>query len=156
MGVKGCGEAGAIGAPAAIINALTNAIGSRVGDAGDAREGLAGASGSTCGAGRRVREGRAMYDFEYHKPTSLAEAAKLLAGDVDAKLMAGGQTYIPTLKQRLAQPTSVIDLGGIAELKGIKEEAGGLTIGAMAKHGEVAASDVVKRVIPALWPSWPR
>ena len=68
----------------------------------------------------------------------------------DAKLMAGGQTFIPTLKQRLAQPSDVIDLGAIAELKGIKEEAGGLTIGAMTKHAEVAASDVVKRVIPSL------
>jgi carbon-monoxide dehydrogenase medium subunit len=91
-----------------------------------------------------------MYSFEYHKPTSLAEAAKLLAADADAKLMAGGQTYIPTLKQRLAQPTSVIDLGGIAELAGIKEDGDGVTIGAMTKHGQVAASDVVKRVIPAL------
>jgi len=91
-----------------------------------------------------------MYDFAYHKPASLAEAAQLLATKSDAKLLAGGQTYIPTLKQRLAQPSDVIDLGAIAELKGIKEEAGGVTIGAMTRHGEVADSDVVKRVIPAL------
>jgi aerobic carbon-monoxide dehydrogenase medium subunit len=91
-----------------------------------------------------------MYSFAYHKPTSLAEAAQLLAGDPDAKLMAGGQTYIPTLKQRLAQPTSVIDLNGVAELKGIKEEAGGVTIGAMSTHGEVMDSEVVKRLIPGL------
>ncbi len=90
-----------------------------------------------------------MYAFEYKKPTSLAEAAQLL-GQEDAKLMAGGQTYIPTLKQRLAQPTVVIDLGAIGELKGIREEAGGVTIGAMTRHGEVASSDVVKRVIPSL------
>jgi aerobic carbon-monoxide dehydrogenase medium subunit len=91
-----------------------------------------------------------MYAFEYKKPTSLAEAAQLIGGDGDAKLMAGGQTFIPTLKQRLAQPTAVIDLGGIGELAGIKEEAGGLTIGAMTTHGQVAKSDVVKRVIPSL------
>ena len=91
-----------------------------------------------------------MYEFAYKKPTSLAEAAQLIGGDGDAKLMAGGQTFIPTLKQRLAQPTSVIDLGGIGEIRGIKEEAGGLTIGAMTRHGEVAKSDVVKRVIPSL------
>ncbi len=91
-----------------------------------------------------------MYAFEYKKPTSLAEAAQLLGGDEDAKLMAGGQTFIPTLKQRLAQPTAVIDLAAIGELKGIKEEAGGVTIGAMTPHADVAGSDVVKRVIPSL------
>jgi carbon-monoxide dehydrogenase medium subunit len=91
-----------------------------------------------------------MYNFAYHKPASLADAVRLLGANADAKLLAGGQTYIPTLKQRLAQPSDVIDLGAIAELKGIKEEGGGLTIGAMTKHGEVADSDVVKRVIPAL------
>jgi len=90
-----------------------------------------------------------MYEFEYKKPASLAEAAQLL-GNEDAKLMAGGQTYIPTLKQRLAQPSMVVDLGGIGDLRGIKEEPGGLTIGAMTRHGEVATSDVVKRVIPSL------
>ena len=91
-----------------------------------------------------------MHNFAYHKPASLADAAALLASHEDAKLMAGGQTYIPTLKQRLAQPSDVIDLGGIAELKGIKEEAGGVTIGAMTRHGEVADSAIVKRLIPAL------
>ncbi|HMR33542.1 MAG TPA: xanthine dehydrogenase family protein subunit M [Geminicoccaceae bacterium] len=91
-----------------------------------------------------------MHNFAYHKPASLADAAALLASHEDAKLLAGGQTYIPTLKQRLAQPTDVIDLGGIAELEGIKEEAGGVTIGAMTRHGEVAESAIVKRVIPAL------
>lgn len=91
-----------------------------------------------------------MYSFNYHRPTSLAEAAQLLAGNPDAKLMAGGQTYIPTLKQRLAQPSDVIDLGAIAELRGINEEAGGVTVGAMTRHAEVASSSVVRRVIPAL------
>lgn len=91
-----------------------------------------------------------MYSFEYHKPASVAEAARLLAGSEDAKLLAGGMTYIPTLKQRLAQPTAVIDLNGIGELRGVKEEAGGLTIGAMTTHGEVASSATVQQVIPAL------
>ena len=72
-----------------------------------------------------------MYAFDYHRPKSVAEAVTLLAGAADAKLLAGGQTLIPTLKQRLAQPSDVIDLGGIAELKGIKEEGGRLIIGAM-------------------------
>lgn len=91
-----------------------------------------------------------MYDFTYHRPKSLSEAVSLLAGSEDAKLMAGGQTYIPTLKQRLAQPTDLIDLGSIAELKGIKEEAGGVTIGAMTRHADVVRSPVVKQQIPAL------
>jgi carbon-monoxide dehydrogenase medium subunit len=74
----------------------------------------------------------------------------LLAGNEDAKLMAGGQTLLPTLKQRLAQPSDVIDLGGIGELKGIKEEGGGITIGAMTRHADVASSELVRRVIPSL------
>jgi carbon-monoxide dehydrogenase medium subunit len=91
-----------------------------------------------------------MYEFNYHRPASVADAAALLASHEDAKLMAGGQTYLPTLKQRLAQPSDVIDLGAIAELKGIKEEAGGVTIGAMTRHADVAGSEIVKRVIPSL------
>lgn len=91
-----------------------------------------------------------MYDFNYHRPTSVAEAAKLLADAEDGKLLAGGHTFIPTLKQRLAQPSDIIDLGGIAELRGIKEEGDTLVIGAMTKTGEIAFSDVVKRVNPAL------
>jgi len=91
-----------------------------------------------------------MYEFDYVKPSSLAEAAQILGGDDEAKLVAGGMTYIPTLKQRLARPTKLVDLGGIAELKGIKEEAGGITIGAMTRHADVAGSDLVRRVIPSL------
>jgi aerobic carbon-monoxide dehydrogenase medium subunit len=91
-----------------------------------------------------------MYAFEYHKPSSLSEAASLLSGNPEAKLLAGGQTYIPTLKQRLAKPEAVIDLAGVAELKGIREEGGGVTIGAMTPHAEVAGSEIVKRVLPSL------
>lgn len=91
-----------------------------------------------------------MYEFNYHKPGSVADAVAILGNSEDAKFMAGGQTYIPTLKQRLAQPSDVIDLSGIAELRGITEENGGVTIGAMTCHADVASSDVVKRVIPAL------
>ena len=91
-----------------------------------------------------------MYEFSYHRPASVADAATLLASHEEAKLLAGGQTYLPTLKQRLAQPSDLIDLGGIAELNGIKEEGGGITIGAMTRHADVAHSELVKRVIPAL------
>ena len=91
-----------------------------------------------------------MYSFNYHRPSSVADALALLAGHEDAKILAGGMTYLPTLKQRLAQPSDLIDLGAIAELKGIKEEGGGITIGAMTRHADVAHSELVKRVIPAL------
>ena len=91
-----------------------------------------------------------MYSFNYHRPSSVADALSLLARHEDAKILAGGMTYLPTLKQRLAQPSDLIDLGAIAELKGIKEEAGGVTIGAMTRHVDVANSAVVKRVIPSL------
>jgi carbon-monoxide dehydrogenase medium subunit len=91
-----------------------------------------------------------MYAFEYHRPTSVADAVSLLQGASDAKLLAGGHTLIPTLKQRLAQPSDLIDLRGIGELKGIREEGDRLVIGATTTHAEVAASEVVKRAIPAL------
>ena len=91
-----------------------------------------------------------MYSFNYHRPRSVADAVALLSAHEDGKLMAGGQTYLPTLKQRLAHPSDVIDLAGIAELKGIKEEGGGITIGAMTRHADVTGSAVVKRLIPSL------
>jgi carbon-monoxide dehydrogenase medium subunit len=91
-----------------------------------------------------------MYEFDYQKAASLADAAKILAADEDAKLVAGGMTLIPTLKQRLAKPSDLIDLGSLPELTGITEEGGGVRIGAMTRHIDVHRSDIVKRVIPAL------
>ncbi|SMF77831.1 carbon-monoxide dehydrogenase medium subunit [Tistlia consotensis] len=91
-----------------------------------------------------------MYDFTYHRPSSLEEAAKLLAGAEDGKILAGGHTLLPTLKQRLAQPSDLIDLSGIKELKGISEAGGAVVVGAMTPHGDVADSSVVKARIPAL------
>ena len=91
-----------------------------------------------------------MYDFSYHRPGSLVDAAKALAASSDSKLLAGGMTLLPTLKQRLANPSDLIDLGAIAELKGIKVDGSGVTIGAMTTHAEVAHSAEVKKAIPAL------
>ena len=62
-----------------------------------------------------------MYDFAYHKPTSLADAVKLLA-DPDAKAVSGGHTLIPALKHRLNKPSALVDLSGIAEMRGIRRE----------------------------------
>jgi len=91
-----------------------------------------------------------MYEFDYSRATSLNDAASRLGGDEDARLVAGGMTLLPTLKLRLAKPTQLIDLAGIPELTGIREEGDAVVIGAMTRHGDVHRSDVVKRAIPAL------
>jgi carbon-monoxide dehydrogenase medium subunit len=91
-----------------------------------------------------------MQTFNYTRPGSVADAAKALAAASDGKLVAGGQTLLPTMKQRLAAPSDLIDLGAIAELKGIKMEGNNLVIGAMTTHADVAKSSVVKGAIPAL------
>lgn len=91
-----------------------------------------------------------MYAFEYLRAASLDDAAKLLAAHPEAKLLAGGQTFIPTLKARLAQPSHVIDIGHIKDLAGIKVDGATVTIGAMTRHAEVAASAALRKTIPAL------
>jgi carbon-monoxide dehydrogenase medium subunit len=89
-----------------------------------------------------------MYDFAYQKPSSVADAVKLL-GDSEAKALAGGQTFIPVLKQRLNKPTAVVDLSGLG-LSGIKVDGSSVTIGAMTTHVTVANSAEVKQAIPGL------
>lgn len=91
-----------------------------------------------------------MYDFAYHRPSSVADAVKLLAADPDAKVMSGGMTLIPTLKQRLARPSAIVDLSGIKDLVGISVSGSAVTIKAMTTHAAVAASAEVKKAIPAL------
>ena len=91
-----------------------------------------------------------MYNFDYQRPQSVADAAKVLGAKDEAKLLAGGMTLIPTLKQRLAKPSDLVDLGRVAELKGIKRDGNAIVIGAMTRHVEVATSDLVKTAIPAL------
>ncbi len=91
-----------------------------------------------------------MYAFEYQRAGSVAEAASLLAKNPEAKLLAGGQTFIPTLKARLAQPSHVVDIGRLKELAGIEVKGNVVSIGAMTRHAEVAASADVKKAIPAL------
>ena len=91
-----------------------------------------------------------MQDFNYSRAKSLAEAASSLKAAADGKLLAGGQTLIPVLKQRLASPSDLVDLAGIAELAGIKATPQAVTLGAMTRHADVAASAEVQRLIPAL------
>jgi aerobic carbon-monoxide dehydrogenase medium subunit len=90
-----------------------------------------------------------MYAFEYHRPQSLAGAAADLAKP-DAKLLAGGMTLLPTMKQRLASPAALVDLKNVAELAGVSREGDNLVIGAMTRHADVARSNVVQAAIPAI------
>jgi carbon-monoxide dehydrogenase medium subunit len=91
-----------------------------------------------------------MQAFDYHRPETLAAAASLRASAADGAYLAGGMTLIPTLKQRLAQPSDLIDLGAIPGLDGIVVSGDRVTIGAMTRHAAVAASPEVRRAIPAL------
>jgi aerobic carbon-monoxide dehydrogenase medium subunit len=91
-----------------------------------------------------------MYAFQYHRPQTVADAAKLLAANSEAKLLAGGHTLLPTMKLRLASPKAIVDLGRVAELKGIDRKGNALVIGAMTTHAEVAESSSVNSAIPGL------
>jgi carbon-monoxide dehydrogenase medium subunit len=90
-----------------------------------------------------------MYDFAYEKPGSLPDAVKLLGSDMDAKALAGGQTFIPVLKQRLNKPSIVVDLAKLG-LSGISVAGDTITIGAMTTHATIAASPDIKAKIPGL------
>ena len=89
-----------------------------------------------------------MYAFTLERPASLADAAKLAAGG--GKVLAGGQTLLASMKQRLADPGQLVDLSGIAGLAGVKKEGNALVIGAMTRHLDVADNADVKAAIPAL------
>jgi carbon-monoxide dehydrogenase medium subunit len=91
-----------------------------------------------------------MHNFVYHRPATVAEAVAILQQGLDAKIIAGGMTLIPTMKQRLAAPAHLVDLVGIGVLNGIHIESGRLVIGAMTPHADVARSGTVREMIPAL------
>lgn len=97
-----------------------------------------------------LARGNPMYAFDYRRPHSLNEADLALKAMPSAKLLAGGQTLLPTLKQRLARPDTVIDLGAIKELRAIKVGPDGISIGAMATHANVAESADVRAALPGL------
>ena len=90
-----------------------------------------------------------MYAFEYHRPHNLSGALADLE-QADAKALAGGMTLIPTMKQRLAQPSALVELKDVPELTGLARQGDDLVVGAMTRHAEVARSPVVKAAIPAL------
>lgn len=91
-----------------------------------------------------------MYDFKYHRPGTVRQAANLLIKNEDAKLVAGGHTLVPVMKQRLASPPHLVDLSHIEGLNTIEMKGRSLVIGATATHFEVANSAVVGEAIPAL------
>ena len=91
-----------------------------------------------------------MYETTYHRAASLSEAQSAMSQADDGKYLAGGQTLIATMKQRLAAPSDVIDISRLAELQGIEAGADSLTIGAATTHAEVAGSSAVRGSIAAL------
>ena len=91
-----------------------------------------------------------MYETIYHRPSSVDEAAALFAKGSEAKYLAGGHTLLPVMKQRLASPSDVIDLGQIKDLVGIDVSADAVTIKAATTHYDVATSAAVQKAIAAL------
>ena len=89
--------------------------------------------------------------FEYHRPASLSEAVALLGQlDSEARVIAGGHSLIPMMKLRLAMPTHLVDLAGVAELKGVRLEGGEIVIGAMTTQHEIIGSELLAQHAPIL------
>ena len=86
--------------------------------------------------------------FEYHRPSSLGDAVALLGRLDDARLLAGGHSLIPMMKLRLAQPGHLIDLSGLAELKGVRVAGGDIVIGAMTTQHELIGSQTLAEAAP--------
>ena len=91
-----------------------------------------------------------MYQTTYHRPSSVDEAAALFAKGSESKYLAGGHTLIPVMKQRLASPSDVIDLGKIKELVGVELSADALTIKAATTYFDILQSADAKKAIPAI------
>ena len=91
-----------------------------------------------------------MYQTTYHRASSVDEATSLFAKGNEAKYLAGGHTLLPVMKQRLAQPSDVIDIGKIKDLVGIEVTGDAVTIKAATTHYDVANSAAVQKAIPAL------
>ncbi|MCH8744573.1 MAG: xanthine dehydrogenase family protein subunit M [Chloroflexi bacterium] len=89
-------------------------------------------------------------EFDYYKASSVAEAIQLLNSHPEAKLLAGGHSLIPLMKLRLARPPAVIDIGGVAALKGISVNNNTIRIGALTTHGEIASSHDLRHANPLM------
>src|SRR5271155_4019603 len=88
--------------------------------------------------------------FDYIRPDSLAEACALLAGDEDARVIAGGQTLVPMLAMRLARPAKLIDILRLPELAGIRGEAGSVIVGATTRQAKAERDPVIRASVPML------
>ena len=88
--------------------------------------------------------------FTYHRAASVAEAVELLNGNEGAKLLAGGHSLLPMMKLRLASPPTLVDIGQVAELKGVSADGDGVRIGALTTHAEIAGSALVQERAPVL------
>jgi carbon-monoxide dehydrogenase medium subunit len=91
-----------------------------------------------------------MHAFQYHRPSNAKDAASTVGKNSESRSLAGGQSLVQAMKLRLSSPSDLVDLGTIKELAFIKAAGGGVEIGAMTRHAEVAASADVKKAIPAL------
>ena len=91
-----------------------------------------------------------MYDTKYHKPASAADAVALLSEAEDAKILSGGQTLLPTMKQHLAAPTDLVDVRGIDNMTGVCMDGDTVVIGAATTHADVATNADVRTHIPGL------
>jgi aerobic carbon-monoxide dehydrogenase medium subunit len=87
--------------------------------------------------------------FDYHRPGSVQDVIQILNDDPEAKIIAGGHSLLPAMKLRLAEPGSLVDLAGIAELKQLSVN-GGATIGAMVTYDDVINNDDIKAKYPVL------
>src|ERR1700688_1195803 len=88
--------------------------------------------------------------FEYVRPGSLAEACEILAGDDDARVIAGGQTLVPMLAMRLARPARLIDILRLRELAGIRKEKGAVVVGATTRQAQAERDPVICAAVPML------
>jgi carbon-monoxide dehydrogenase medium subunit len=91
-----------------------------------------------------------MYQFNYIKAQSIEEASNALSNNPEAKILAGGMTLIPTMKQRLASPEQLIDIRQIEELKFIKIESNNIVVGSVSSHFEVSSSEIINENLPVL------
>lgn len=91
-----------------------------------------------------------MYPFTYHRPATLPDAVAALRGEAEGKVIAGGMSLLPTMKQRLAGPAALIDLAEVPDLQGLEIGPDHVRVGAMVRHAAVAGSAELRARLPAL------
>ena len=91
-----------------------------------------------------------MYNFTFHRPTTIRQAAGLLAKNPDGKLLAGGHSLLPVMKQRLASPSALVDLALVEGMSGVELKGRSVVIGAMTRHADAANSPVLQQALPGL------